>query len=214
MQIGSSFGAALGEPTWQRITLIACGEAGGIAATLSTPVGMLQEVSVRTLVPVTISTVTATYIGQLAFGPHPAFVIPAFETPYFHVASPVALLAYAGLGVCTGLVAGLFITCLYGMEWLFEERVGGSYYRQLILGMSCIGVMLYLLMTGSGDRVSVYLLLLLFALKLLATCVTLGSGASGGVFSPALFMGATLGGGYSMAMKLALPRRRRSRPLS
>ena len=74
VQIGSAFSATIGEllhlPTWQRITLIAAGAGGGIAATFNTPVGgvlfalelMLHEVSVRTLVPVTIATVAATYI--------------------------------------------------------------------------------------------------------------------------------------------------------
>jgi hypothetical protein len=74
-QIGSSFGPTLGQyipmAAWQRITLIAAGTGAGIAATFNTPIGgllfavelMLHEVSVRTLVPVAISTATATYIG-------------------------------------------------------------------------------------------------------------------------------------------------------
>lgn len=100
IQIGSSFGSTVGQllrlPPWQRITLIASGAGAGIAATFNTPVGgvlfaleiMMHEVSARTLVPVVISTATATYIGQLFFGPHPSFVIPELEQPYFHVSSP------------------------------------------------------------------------------------------------------------------------------
>jgi CIC family chloride channel protein len=235
VQIGSSFGATMGEllhmPTWQRITLIAGGAGGGIAATFNTPVGgvlfavelMLHEVSARTLVPVMISTVTATYIGRIAFGPHPAFVIPAFALPDFHVTRPIVLLAYAGLGVLTGLVSALFISTLYAFESLFERTIGGSYYRQHVVGMFFVGLMMYALMAGfghyyiegvgyatvqdilSGTPMSLALITLLLGLKLLSTSLTLGSGASGGVFSPCLFMGATIGGAYGMTLKLLLP---------
>lgn len=69
IQIGSSFGSSLAQmlrlPVWERMTPIACGAGGGIAATFNTPVGgvsfaveiTMHEVSARTLVPVTISTV-------------------------------------------------------------------------------------------------------------------------------------------------------------
>ena len=89
VQIGSSFGSTMGQllrlSPWQRITLIAAGAGGGIAATFNTPVGgvlfaaeiILHEVSSRTLVPVITATVTATYIGQMFFGSHPSFFIPA-----------------------------------------------------------------------------------------------------------------------------------------
>jgi CIC family chloride channel protein len=57
----------------------------------------------------------------------------------------------------------------------------------------------------TGTVSSIGLLLVLFALKLLATSLTLGSGASGGVFSPSLFMGATLGGAFGIALRAAFP---------
>jgi CIC family chloride channel protein len=50
-----------------------------------------------------------------------------------------------------------------------------------------------------------YLLLALFLLKLLATAMTLGSGASGGIFSPSLYMGAMAGGLYGMAARALFP---------
>ncbi len=80
IQIGSSFGSTLGQilrvPIWQRITLIAAGAGGGIAATFNTPIGgvlfaaelMMHEVSARTLVPVAIATATATYIAGSSLG--------------------------------------------------------------------------------------------------------------------------------------------------
>jgi CIC family chloride channel protein len=235
IQIGSSFGSTVGQilrmPVWQRITLIAAGTGGGIAATFNTPIGgmlfaieiTLQEISVKTLVPVAISTVTATYIGRIFFGPHPSFVIPAFEVPYFHPATPLALLAYVGLGVAMGAISVVYIRSIYGFEDLFESRIRGSYYKRQMLGMILVGIIMYLLMIThghyyiegvgystvqdvlTGQLSQLYLLLLLFILKLFATSLTLGSGASGGIFSPSLYMGATLGGAYGIVVHYFFP---------
>ncbi len=235
IQIGSSFGSTLGQwismPAWQRITLLAAGTGGGIAATFNTPIGgllfaveiMLQEVSVRTLVPVAIATATATYVGQVFFGTYPVFRIPTLETPYFLLTNPVVLLSYAGLGILTGVASALYIRSLYKFEDIFDNRIGGSYYRKHILGMLPVGIVIYGCMhffghyyvegvgyaaiedVLTGHLASVYLMGLLFFLKLLVTSLTLGSGASGGIFSPALYLGATLGGAYGVLLRHIFP---------
>jgi CIC family chloride channel protein len=235
IQIGASFGSTVGQilhaPMWQRVTLLAGGAGGGIAATFNTPVGgllfavelMMNEVSARTLVPVAVATVTATYIGRLFFGAHPSFIIPSLEVLDFHAMNPFVLLSYAGLGAIIGLASTAFIRSIYGFEDFFERRVGGSYYRQHLLGMLLVGVTMYALMAFfghyyvegvgyatvqdvlSGAGYPLYLLLLLFALKLLATSLTLGSGASGGIFSPSLFLGATLGSAYGTILGWLFP---------
>ena len=56
-----------------------------------------------------------------------------------------------------------------------------------------------------GNLNIVFLLLLLFVLKLLAVSLTLGSGASGGIFSPGLYMGATMGGVYGIVLSAIFP---------
>ena len=235
VQIGSSFGSTFSQwlrlPTWKCLTLIACGAGGGIAATFNTPLGgmlfaveiMMQEVSARTLVPVIISTVTATYIGRIAFGPYPSFVIPSFEKLDFTISNPLVLLSYILLGIVVGLMSTLFIRSIYWFEDVFEQRVGGSYYRQHILGMILAGILFYSLMvfTGhyhtegvgystvqdvlSGWHGPALLLLVLSGAKLLATSLALGSGASGGIFSPSLFMGATLGGAFGFLLSALFP---------
>jgi CIC family chloride channel protein len=235
VQIGSSFGSTLGQiirmPTWQRITLIGAGTGGGIAATFNTPIGgllfaaelMLHEVSVRTIVPVAISTATATYIGQIFFGPLPSFVIPRFQTPYFQVDDPLVLLSYLVLGVILGVLSAAYIKSLYVFEDFFNERIKGSYYLRHIIGMLLVGIMIYLLMRMqghyyiegvgyatvqdilSGTLSQPTLLLLLFTLKLFATSLTLGSGASGGIFSPSLYLGATFGGVYGVISRQLFP---------
>lgn len=235
IQIGSSFGSTVGQilrvPVWQRIVLIAGGAGGGIAATFNTPIGgvlfvleiMMHEVSVRTLVPVAIAVASATYVGRLFFGLYPSFVIPALETPYFHVTNPLVLMAYVGLGLLMGLASAIFIKSIYGCEDFFEQRVRGSYYRKHVLGMLIVGLIGYgfMAMYGhyyiqgvgyatvqdvlSGTKFPLYLLLLLFGMKLLVTSLTLGSGASGGIFSPALFLGATMGGAYGVLLGHLFP---------
>jgi chloride channel protein, CIC family len=235
IQIGSAFGSTVGQilrvPPWQRITLIAAGAGGGIAATFNTPIGgvlfaveiVMHEVSVRTLVPVAISTAAATYIGRMCFGSHPSFVIPSFQTPYFHLISPMVLPSYIILGVLMGLVSAVFIRSIYRFEDFFEDRVKGGYYVRHGLGMFVIGVLMYGMLVYSGHYYiqgvgyatiqdvltgtlsQPLLLFALFVLKLFATSMTLGSGASGGIFSPALFMGATFGGAYGLVIHQLFP---------
>ena len=235
IQIGSSFGSTLGQflrlSPWQRITLIAAGAGGGIAATFNTPIGgvlfaveiILHEVSARTLIPVVTGTAIAAYIGQLYFGSHPAFYIPALEIHSFVTAKPALFLAFAGLGLITGLVSALFIRSIYGFEAFFEKRVKGGYYVQHMLGMLVVGCVMYSMMGNFGHYyvqgvgyatiqdvlgnapLPLSMLLLLVVGKLLATSLTLGSGASGGVFSPALFIGATTGATWGVMLNHLFP---------
>lgn len=234
-QIGSAFGSTIGQifpmTPKQRITLIAAGAGGGIAATFNTPIGgllfavelLLHEVSVTTLVPVALATVTATYIGRLFFGVHPAFVIPALQQPYFLPLSPWLLIPYMVLGVFMGLTSTLYIRSLYFVEDFFDKYGGINPYLRHAGGMLAVGLLMYgtMLATGryyvdgvgygviqdilTGHLMAITLLALLFGLKLLATCLTLGSGGSGGIFSPALFLGATAGGAFGIILQHLLP---------
>jgi CIC family chloride channel protein len=234
IQIGSSLGSTLGQiirmPVWQRITLIAAGAAGGVAATFNTPIGgllfaveiMLHEISVRTLVPVGIAAAAATSIGRIFFGTYPSFVIPALEKPHLHLDNPLLLLAFIGLGAVAGVVSALYIKSNYAFEDFFEGRIRNPYLRHIV-GMLSVGIMMYLLLITlgqyyiqgvgystvqdvlSGGMSQIHLLLLLFALKLLATSITIGSGGSGGIFSPSLYMGALLGAAYGATLEHFFP---------
>ena len=235
IQISSSLGSTIGQwlriPSWQRITLIAAGAAGGIAATFNTPIGgvlfaveiLMHEVSVRTLVPVTLAASTATYTGRFFLGNHPSFIIPRLESPYFHLASPMVLPSYVVLGLLLGVLSAVFIRSVYLFEDFFEKRLRGNYYLRHAAAMLVTGLIMYIMMVRFGhyyiqgvgyatiqDILSsrltqVLMLLFLFGLKLFATSITLGSGASGGIFSPALFLGATLGGAYGFVVHSLFP---------
>lgn len=230
--LGSNLARLLSLSLEQRLTLIAAGAGAGIAATFNTPIGgalfaielILTEVSARTVVPVLLAAATASMIGRLAFGAEPSFLFAASGHPPFAPPLRELLLLplYAGLGVLLGLFSAVYIRSIYVAEDLFARWVAGRYRRHAV-GMAGVGVAMYLvfLMTGhyaiegvgyatiadilSGRGMAAWLLLLLCALKLAATATTLGSGASGGIFSPGLFMGATLGAAYGIGARLLWP---------
>ncbi|MGD8426372.1 MAG: chloride channel protein [Balneolaceae bacterium] len=235
IQIGSSFGSTLGQfvkmRTWQRITLIAAGAGGGIAATFNTPIGgilfaieiMLQEVSVRTLVPVSIATATATYIGRYLLGSSPAFQIPGLDIQYFKLTSPQSLILFIILGLILGVISAVYIKSIYQFEDLFFKKFKANDYVRHAVGMLCVGIMMYMMMQSTGEyyiegvgyatiqnilsgHLQIFwLLVLLTVLKLFSVSLTLGSGASGGIFSPGLYMGATLGAAYGMILQYLFP---------
>jgi chloride channel protein, CIC family len=233
IQIGAAIGSSLGQviavAPWQRITLVAAGAGAGIAATFNTPIGgvmfaielMMPELSARTFLPVALATGTATFVGRIFFGLHPAFEVPAVLLMSQQPASLTALLLFALLGALVGLAATAFIRGLSLAEDVFD-RVGNPYLRHAA-GMLMIGVMMYALLRTAGHYyvegvgystiqailagglTLPWLLLILFAAKLGATSISLGSGASGGVFSPSLFMGATVGGAFGALIEAVHP---------
>lgn len=234
VQIGSTFGSVLGSiikmPLRQRNILIAAGAAAGIAATFNTPVGalafavelMLTTVSASSLFVVIAATVTATYIGRAFLGVTPSFYIHALTIPDFHLVPARALMFFLPFGLTVGLCSVVFIQGLYVFEDLFE-RFFHNYYIRHITGMLLVGITMYLLLRFTGHYyvegvgyativdtlkgliLSPWLLLLLVVLKLLSTFFTLGSGASGGVFSPSLFLGAVLGAAFGLILQAIHP---------
>ncbi|HEY1748146.1 MAG TPA: chloride channel protein [Xanthobacteraceae bacterium] len=233
IQIGSAIGSTLGQMVrmspWQRITLVAAGAGAGIAATFNTPIGgvmfaielMMPELSARTFLPVALATGTATFIGRIFFGIYPAFVIPRSLLASQAPASLPSLLLYAVLGALVGLAAAAFIRALSFAETIFE-RIANPYLRNVI-GMLAIGVLIYVLLRTaghyyvegvgystiqailSGSLALPALLFVLFVAKIAATSVSIGAGASGGIFSPSLFMGATLGGAFGLVVNQFVP---------
>jgi len=229
--IGSSIGQLLGLSPWQTITLVAAGAGAGIAATFNTPLGavmfaielILPEVSPRTFLPVVLATGAATSVGWLFFGVSPAFLVPLSGVIETGLPLSVTFLPlYVVLGGLCGVASMLFIRAVDWMEDIFP-RLHPNAYVQNIIGMFLLGVMLYAfyVFTGhyhvdgvgyatiqgifTGEVSGIGILLLLFLAKTLATSMSLGAGASGGIFSPSLYLGATLGGAFGSVLSLIWP---------
>ncbi|HUN98041.1 MAG TPA: chloride channel protein [Bradyrhizobium sp.] len=233
IQIGAALGSTLGQiidmAPWQRITLVAAGAGAGIAATFNTPIGgvmfaielMMPELSARTFLPVALATGAATFVGRIFFGVHPAFAIPASLLTSAHPATFAALLLFASLGAFIGLAATAFVRGLSFAEDIFEH-IENPYLRHAV-GMLVLGTLIYAFLVTAGhyyvEGVGYAtiqdvltgglslpgLLVLLSAAKLVATLLSLGSGASGGIFSPSLFMGASIGGAFGALLGAVHP---------
>jgi CIC family chloride channel protein len=222
VQIGAAIGSTLGQ--WLRIdtrrlrTLVGCGAAAGIAATFNAPVAgalfavevILGDFGVAQFSPIVISSVAATVVGHRFFGD-----IPAFEVPAYRLVHASELFAYAGLGIAAGLVAVVFVRMLYALEDGFERvrqypplvtafgglliGIIGLWAPQIFgVGYEAIGEAL----TGS---LAWQFMILLILLKIAGVGITIGSGGSGGVFAPSLFIGAMLGGAVGTLIDIAWP---------
>jgi CIC family chloride channel protein len=238
VQIGSALGSTLGQVMHmsdERIrSLVACGAAGGIAATFNAPIAgvifamevILGQFTTRYFAMVVISSVTASVVGRIAFGNVPAFVVPPYE-----LVSPWALGFYALLGVLAAFVGVGFTRILYLVEDLFDAWKGFPEYLKTPIGGALLGVGGLLFYRANlnqgwgvpGNPVAFYgvgyetmewallgqgtvlLLLTLTGIKILATSLTIGSGGSGGVFAPSLFIGSMFGGAFGNLVHSAFP---------
>jgi len=222
VQIGSALGSTVGQVfrmSDDRIrTLVACGAAGGIAATFNAPIAgvifalevLLGEFTVQYFSSVVVSSVTASIIGRIFLGDHPSFAVPGYS-----VASPWEIGLYLLLGIVAAGVGWIYVTVLYGMEDLFERWHFPTPWKPAVGGifMGVIGFV-FPQVFGTGARtveealrghLALELLAVLIFAKILATAFTLGSGNSGGIFMPALFIGAMLGGTFGNVVHTLLP---------
>jgi CIC family chloride channel protein len=223
VQIGAALGSTIGQLfhlSDERIrNLVACGAASGIAAVFNAPIAgvifsmevILGEFTTRYFGTVVIAAVTSSIVSRAFLGDQPAFHIPAYN-----LISPLEIVLYTVLGVITASGAILFVRTLYWFEDRFDGWKFPDYLKPAVGGLLTGAVGLWFpQVLGSGlapiesilasGQFVLWLLLALAIFKILSTSFTLGSGNSGGVFAPALYMGAMFGGAFGVVVHSLLP---------
>ncbi len=233
VQMGSGVGSAIGQRSRLSDTrvkiLLSCGVSGAIAATFNAPIAgvlfclelILLEFRTRSFVPLAVSAVVgAAMMGVLTGNILPA---PLFQADY-QFASPLELPMFMLLGLIAGFVAVFFIKVLYRTGDLFERLKVKPWIRPAIGGLivAIIGLAMpqvlgvgYDSLRSAIDTQGEFFELAGFTLigslvvlmlgKIVATSITLGSGGSGGVFAPSLFIGSMLGATFGLGMYFLFP---------
>ncbi len=222
IQVGAAVGSTIGQimrvsPERLQI-LVGCGAAAGLAATFNVPIAgaffalevILGNFTIASFSPIVIAAVMATVISRAFLGNMPIFIVP-----HYSLVTSWEIVFYGVLGVISAGVAVLFINSVYVSERLFENLHLPDYIKPAIGGLGVGLIILYYPQVFGGGYEAIenairgemlwpVLLALIFA-KLIATSITLGSGGSGGVFAPSLFLGAVAGGSFGYLVHWLFP---------
>ena len=222
VQIGANLGSLLGQKlrmSDERIrTLVAAGAASAIAAAFNAPIAgvffaleiVLGEISAGSLGMILVAAVTSSVFTQAVSGSSPAFQVPAYT---FNSAWELPL--YVGLGLLAGPLSALYVYLLYKVQDIFGGVHISPPIKTALAGLAVGLVGLFLpQVLGVGyaaigealnNNLSLWLMLALVIAKIILTPVSIGGGFFGGVFAPALFIGAMLGGAFGSMSASLLP---------
>ena len=223
-QVGGAMGSQLGQffrVSGNRMKIyIAAGCAGGIAGMFNAPIAgiffaaeivMLGTYEISSFAALVTASAISTVVTRAYHGELSVFFIPQYNVVNYYVEVPL----YCLLAVFVGLCAVLHIKVFY---WVRDKYLSLPLHPQLkpITGALLIGIMgmafpqvmgdgyKYMEKVLYGDGILQVMFVLIF-LKILATAITLGSGGSGGLFAPALFIGSMIGGSFGAIAHRLLP---------
>ena len=223
VQIGAAIGSTIGQlfnVSSERLkVLVATGAGAGLAAVFNAPVTgvlfalevLLADFSINAFTPIMFATVISTTISHYLIGSSPVLKIPVYYLESFYE-YPM----YALMGVVGGLVAVFFTKFLYATEEFFERLKNVPDFVKPALGGLLMGLLALVFpeLYGFDDHAihtallvhtEVWVLFLLMMFKIFATSLSLGSGGSGGLFTPSLFIGATFGAFFGSTMNIIFP---------
>lgn len=222
VHLGATIASAIEDrfklPSYARRTLLAAGVAAAVSASFNAPIAgvlfacevILAHYAMSAFVPIVIASVASTVIARAHLGDFPAFIIPAYQiTSYWEFP------AFALLGLTCAAVAIIFQSAL-----MVTERVAWSISIPLWLRPVIGGLMVGALAVAFPQVLGVgyettdlalkqgFTLEILFALlfvKTAATAITLASRFGGGIFSPAIYLGAMAGGAFGLIAASVFP---------
>lgn len=208
--IGSVYATLRHRPDDERRLLVLIGMAAGLSAIFRTPIGAAifaieilyydMEFETGALLYTILASVVAYTINGIFDGWEPLFSVP----PDLSVTNSAEYLEYAVLGIAGGVTATILPIVFYRARDLFHAIPVPPHIKPAIGGLA-VGLMALALpeVLGGGygwmqmamdGSLSLSVLILLIFAKMAAMALTVGSGGSGGVFAPSLFVGAMLGG--------------------
>ncbi|WP_417690763.1 chloride channel protein [Roseibium sp.] len=222
VHLGATLGALFTNftslPASSRRLLLACGVASAVSGSFNAPIAgllfahevILGHYALSAIAPVAIASAMGAILSRLWFGDVAAFVIPAHQvTSYWEFP------AFALLGLTCAAVAILFQCSLIGTDWLARHVPLPTWLRPAIGGLMVGAIALFFPeIIGVGyettdaalrNQLSLQLMLVLLAVKTAATAITLASRFGGGIFSPALYLGAMAGGAFGLIAAAAFP---------
>ncbi|MBL1406610.1 MAG: chloride channel protein [Rhizobiales bacterium] len=216
--ISSYLGAKFNLPNWGAKTLLGCGVAAAVSASFNAPIAgvlfahevVLGHYAKRAIIPIIIASVSSTIVTRFWFGDVAAFTIPNYQ-----VTSNWEFPAFALLGVVCAFVAVIFQFSLVGTDYVTRNIKIPLWLRPAIGGLAIGTIALaFPHVLGVGyeatdmalkSQLPLMMLLGLLVAKTAATAISMASRFGGGIFSPALYLGAMAGGAFGLIAAQVFP---------
>lgn len=223
-QIGAVFGSFIGGLLFKakkyRRLMVSCGVAAGISATFNAPLGgalfSMEIISTHrglvNSIPILLSAVIGDVITGIFFG-----LAPVFNAPVYIFKSLSEIPLFFIVGILFGFLSIVWIKFFYKIEDFFEfikfpemlkpalgaaavGIIGVFFFSYGIMGVGYEDINLVML-----GKLSMNMIIILGVLKIIATSFTIGSGGSGGIFAPSLYIGAMFGTTTGLVMNQFFP---------